>query len=32
VRLLGEEIVVWRDGAGAPHALRDLCTRKSGTG
>jgi vanillate O-demethylase monooxygenase subunit len=28
VRLLGEEIVVWRDGAGAPHALRDLCIHR----
>jgi phenylpropionate dioxygenase-like ring-hydroxylating dioxygenase large terminal subunit len=28
VRLLGEEIVVWRDGAGTPHALRDLCIHR----
>ncbi len=28
VRLLGEEIVVWRDGGGAPHALRELCIHR----
>jgi hypothetical protein len=28
VRLLGEDLVVWRDSAGAPHALRDLCIHR----
>jgi vanillate O-demethylase monooxygenase subunit len=28
VRLLGEDVVVWRDQAGAPHALRDLCIHR----
>lgn len=28
VRLLGEDVVVWRDSAGAPHALRDLCVHR----
>lgn len=28
VRLLGEELVVWRDSRGAPHALRDLCIHR----
>jgi vanillate O-demethylase monooxygenase subunit len=28
VRLLGEDVVVWRDSRGAPHALRDLCIHR----
>jgi len=28
VVLLGEPIVIWRDSAGAPHALRDLCIHR----
>ena len=28
VRLLGEDVVVWRDSTGAPHALRDLCVHR----
>ena len=28
VRLLGEEIVVWRDSTGTAHALRDLCIHR----
>jgi phenylpropionate dioxygenase-like ring-hydroxylating dioxygenase large terminal subunit len=28
VRLLGEDVAVWRDSAGAPHALRDLCIHR----
>jgi phenylpropionate dioxygenase-like ring-hydroxylating dioxygenase large terminal subunit len=28
VVLLGEPIVIWRDSAGAPHALRDLCVHR----
>ena len=28
VRLLGEDVVVWRDSGGAPHALRDLCIHR----
>src|ERR1700749_2162116 len=28
VRLLGEDVVVWRDAAGRPHALRDLCVHR----
>src|ERR1700722_863941 len=28
VVLLSEPIVIWRDSAGAPHALRDLCVHR----
>src|SRR4051812_19044306 len=28
VRLLGEDLVVWRDSSGRPHALRDLCIHR----
>jgi phenylpropionate dioxygenase-like ring-hydroxylating dioxygenase large terminal subunit len=28
VRLLGEDLVLWRDSSGAPHALRDLCIHR----
>src|SRR4051794_13456015 len=28
VRLLGEDLVVWRDSKGEPHALRDLCIHR----
>jgi len=28
VRLLGEDVVVWRDSRGAPHALRDVCIHR----
>jgi vanillate O-demethylase monooxygenase subunit len=28
VRLLGEDLVLWRDSAGVPHALRDLCIHR----
>ena len=28
VRLLGENLVLWRDSAGVPHALRDLCIHR----
>jgi phenylpropionate dioxygenase-like ring-hydroxylating dioxygenase large terminal subunit len=28
VRLLGEDIVIWRDSAGVAHALRDLCVHR----
>ena len=28
VRLLGENVAIWRDSAGAPHALRDLCIHR----
>jgi phenylpropionate dioxygenase-like ring-hydroxylating dioxygenase large terminal subunit len=28
VRLLGEALVLWRDSAGAPHALVDLCIHR----
>lgn len=28
VRLLGEDVVVWRDSQGTPHALRDLCIHR----
>ena len=28
VRLLGEDLVVWRDSAGAAHVLRDLCIHR----
>jgi phenylpropionate dioxygenase-like ring-hydroxylating dioxygenase large terminal subunit len=28
VVLLGEPIVIWRDSAGTPHALRDLCVHR----
>ena len=28
VRLLGEDLVLWRDSAGRPHALRDLCIHR----
>ena len=26
--LLGEPLVIWRDSAGPPHALRDLCIHR----
>ena len=28
VRLLGEDLVVWRDSSGRPHVLRDLCIHR----
>jgi phenylpropionate dioxygenase-like ring-hydroxylating dioxygenase large terminal subunit len=28
VRLLGEDVAVWRDSGGTPHALRDLCIHR----
>jgi phenylpropionate dioxygenase-like ring-hydroxylating dioxygenase large terminal subunit len=28
VRLLGQDVVVWRDSTGTPHALRDLCIHR----
>jgi len=28
VRLLGEDLVLWRDSAGTAHALRDLCIHR----
>jgi vanillate O-demethylase monooxygenase subunit len=28
VRLLGEDLVVWRDSKGQPHVLRDLCIHR----
>lgn len=28
VRLLGEDVVIWRDSKGEPHALRDLCIHR----
>ena len=28
VRLLGENIAIWRDSAGVAHALRDLCIHR----
>jgi phenylpropionate dioxygenase-like ring-hydroxylating dioxygenase large terminal subunit len=28
VRLLGEDLVVWRDSQGQPHVLRDLCIHR----
>jgi vanillate O-demethylase monooxygenase subunit len=27
-RLLGEDLVLWRDSSGTPHALRDLCIHR----
>jgi vanillate O-demethylase monooxygenase subunit len=27
-RLLGEDLVIWRDSTGTPHALRDLCIHR----
>ena len=27
-RLLGEDLVLWRDSAGTPHVLRDLCIHR----
>lgn len=27
-QLLGEHLVIWRDGAGKPHAMRDLCIHR----
>ncbi|MDA0162317.1 aromatic ring-hydroxylating dioxygenase subunit alpha [Solirubrobacter ginsenosidimutans] len=27
-RLLGEDLVIWRDSGGTPHALRDLCIHR----
>jgi phenylpropionate dioxygenase-like ring-hydroxylating dioxygenase large terminal subunit len=28
VRLLGEDLVLWRDSTGVAHALRDLCIHR----
>src|SRR3954449_10913706 len=28
VRLLGQDLVLWRDSTGTPHALRDLCIHR----